>query len=161
MSKRPSAGYIIFRRLERNPIEYLLLQTSSGKHHWTPPKDLELLSWYENNNKKTIIKFGRLEAGESPLQAAERETKEEAGLDKNDLEYYNQFQETITYDSKGQLKNVFYYLASLRNVDQIIRLSDEHQNLCWSTLEDACRLANHSETENVLRKADEFIQKNL
>ncbi|CAF1208817.1 unnamed protein product [Rotaria magnacalcarata] len=142
MSKRPSAGYIIFRRLERNPIEYLLLQTSSGKHHWTPPK-------------------GRLEAGESPLQAAERETKEEAGLDKNDLEYYNQFQETITYDSKGQLKNVFYYLASLRNVDQIIRLSDEHQNLCWSTLEDACRLANHSETENVLRKADEFIQKNL
>ncbi|CAF3411106.1 unnamed protein product [Rotaria socialis] len=142
MTKRPSAGFIVFRRLEKNLIEYLLLQASTGKQHWTPPK-------------------GRLEAGESPLQAAERETKEEAGLDKNDLEYYKQFQETIAYDSEGQLKNVFYYLASVRNVGQSIQLSDEHQNLCWSTLEDACRLANHSATENVLRKADEFIQKNL
>ena len=39
MSKRIAAGFIIFRRLERNPIEYLLLQTSYGEHHWTPPKD--------------------------------------------------------------------------------------------------------------------------
>jgi len=38
MSKRIAAGFIIFRRLERNPIEYLLLQTSYGRHHWTPPK---------------------------------------------------------------------------------------------------------------------------
>jgi len=38
MSKRIAAGFIIFRRLERNPIEYLLLQTSYGGHHWTPPK---------------------------------------------------------------------------------------------------------------------------
>jgi len=38
MSKRIAAGFIIFRRVERNPIEYLLLQTSYGSHHWTPPK---------------------------------------------------------------------------------------------------------------------------
>jgi hypothetical protein len=38
MSKRVASGFIIFRRLERNPIEYLLLQTSYGGHHWTPPK---------------------------------------------------------------------------------------------------------------------------
>lgn len=31
-----AAGFVIFRR---NPdIEYLLMQTSYGKHHWTPPK---------------------------------------------------------------------------------------------------------------------------
>ena len=38
MSKRIAAGFIIFRRAEPNPIEYLLLQTSYGQRHWTPPK---------------------------------------------------------------------------------------------------------------------------
>jgi bis(5'-nucleosidyl)-tetraphosphatase len=33
-----AAGFIIFRQVEQNPIEYLLLQTSYGEHHWTPPK---------------------------------------------------------------------------------------------------------------------------
>jgi len=33
-----AAGFIIFRRVGQNPIEYLLLQTSYGEHHWTPPK---------------------------------------------------------------------------------------------------------------------------
>ncbi|CAF3609323.1 unnamed protein product [Rotaria socialis] len=142
MSKPESAGFIIFRRLEQNPIEYLLLQTPIGKQHWTPPK-------------------GHLEADESPLQAAERETKEEAGLEKSDFEYYDKFEETITYDCNGRPKIVVYYLGRLRNAEQSIQLSDEHHNLCWSTLEDACRIANHSETQNVIRKADEFIQKNL
>ncbi len=33
-----AAGFIVFRRIGQNPIEYLLLQTSYGEHHWTPPK---------------------------------------------------------------------------------------------------------------------------
>jgi hypothetical protein len=33
-----AAGFIIFRRMAQTPIEYLLLQTSYGEHHWTPPK---------------------------------------------------------------------------------------------------------------------------
>jgi hypothetical protein len=33
-----AAGFIVFRRVGQNPIEYLLLQTSYGEHHWTPPK---------------------------------------------------------------------------------------------------------------------------
>lgn len=32
-----AAGLIIFRKIQSN-IEYLLLQTSYGQHHWTPPK---------------------------------------------------------------------------------------------------------------------------
>ncbi len=33
-----AAGFIIFRQTGQAPIEYLLLQTSYGEHHWTPPK---------------------------------------------------------------------------------------------------------------------------
>lgn len=34
---RVAAGFIIFRQVQ-SKIEYLLLQTSYGRHHWTPPK---------------------------------------------------------------------------------------------------------------------------
>lgn len=32
-----AAGLILFRRISTH-IEYLLLQTSYGDNHWTPPK---------------------------------------------------------------------------------------------------------------------------
>ncbi|CAF4602394.1 unnamed protein product [Rotaria sp. Silwood1] len=135
-----AAGFIIFRQVEQKPIEYLLLQTSYGEHHWTPPK-------------------GHLDNDESPLQAAERETKEEAGLDKNDLEYYDKFEEKITYNVNGKPKDVYYYLARLKNAQQKIHLSDEHQDLSWSNLNDSCNLVKHENLQNILRKAEEFIKK--
>jgi len=36
MAKR-AAGLVIYRRLG-SAVEYLLMQTSYGHHHWTPPK---------------------------------------------------------------------------------------------------------------------------
>lgn len=37
MSPKVAAGFVVFRAIS-NQIEYLLLQTSYGIHHWTPPK---------------------------------------------------------------------------------------------------------------------------
>ena len=38
-----AAGFIIFRQLaQKSSIEYLLLQTSYGEHHWTPPKGMKI-----------------------------------------------------------------------------------------------------------------------
>ncbi len=101
---------------------------------------------------------GHLDKGESPLEAAERETKEEANLYKNDLEHLKGFEEKITYNVNGQQKDVFYYLARIRNAQQSIKLSHEHQNSVWSHLQDACNLVKHHETQNVLQKAEKFIQ---
>lgn len=97
---------------------------------------------------------------ETPLQAAERETKEEASLDRKDLEYYDKFEEKTTYNVKGKLKDVYYYLARLRNNDQKINLSDEHQDLSWANIEDACKLVKYENMQNILRHAEEFIKKN-
>jgi 8-oxo-dGTP pyrophosphatase MutT (NUDIX family) len=60
MSVRRAAGIILVRSKSAN--EYLLMQTSYGKHHWTPPK-------------------GHVDPGETDWIAALRETKEEAGLE--------------------------------------------------------------------------------
>jgi bis(5'-nucleosidyl)-tetraphosphatase len=103
---------------------------------------------------------GHLDGDELPIQAAERETKEEAGFDCQDLEYNNKFQEKITYDVKGSMKIVYYYLARLKNIQQQVILSNEHQNSSWSNLDDACELVKYAEMQQVLRKADEFIRDN-
>ena len=37
-----AAGFIIYRRVPpKNITEYLLMQTSYGQHHWTPPKGMK------------------------------------------------------------------------------------------------------------------------
>ena len=54
-----AAGLVVFRRVPE--IQYLLMQHSYGKKHWTPPK-------------------GHVDPGESDYQTALRETEEEAGL---------------------------------------------------------------------------------
>lgn len=98
-----------------------------------------------------------MDNNETPLQAAERETKEEAGLDRNDFEHYEKFEEKITYEVKGKPKEVYYYLGRLYNAQQKINLSDEHENLSWLNLHDACNLVKHENLQKVLRKAEEFI----
>lgn len=92
------------------------------------------------------------------MQAAQRETQEEAGLTKEDLEYYDKFEVKTTYNVKGKPKDVYYYLACLRNPEQKINLSDEHQDLKWSDLDGACKLAKYENMQDILRKADAFIQ---
>jgi bis(5'-nucleosidyl)-tetraphosphatase len=99
-----------------------------------------------------------LDGDEAPIQAAERETKEEAGLDKSDYERCDKFEEKSTYNVKGKPKDVFYYLARLRNAQQKINLSDEHQDLRWANLQDACVLAKYENMQKILRKAEEFIK---
>ena len=37
--RKTAAGFIIFRR-KTSDIEFLLLQASNGKNHWTPPKGI-------------------------------------------------------------------------------------------------------------------------
>lgn len=94
---------------------------------------------------------------ETPLQAAERETKEEAGLDRTDLDCMKNFESKTTYDVRGQPKDVYYYLARLRNPEQKINLSDEHQNLNWANLQEACRLVKHQNMQDILRQAETFL----
>lgn len=82
-------------------------------------------------------------------------------MTKEQLEYLHNFEEKITYDVNGKSKDVYYFLARVRNPDQKITLSDEHKDLSWANLADACKLVKHDSLQSVLRKADDFIKTSL
>ncbi|XP_066591492.1 bis(5'-nucleosyl)-tetraphosphatase [asymmetrical] [Prorops nasuta] len=139
MGKR-ACGFVIFRRT-RDVIEYLLMQTSYGEHHWTPPK-------------------GHVDKGESDMETALRETEEEAGLTKSDLKIYDDIKQELIYNVKNKRKTVIYWLAELVT-DKNVKMSDEHQAFKWLPLEEACTISKYGEMQNALREFHKFIIENL
>ncbi|KAI3370332.1 hypothetical protein L3Q82_025103, partial [Scortum barcoo] len=138
-----ACGFIVFRRLAScvpppDNIEYLLLQTSYGKHHWTPPK-------------------GHVDPGEDDLTTALRETKEEAGLGPEHLRVIKDFVQELHYEVRGKPKDVLYWLAELRDPGTAVTLSDEHQDFRWARLEEACALAEYKEMQDTLRAAQKYL----
>ncbi|WKY04103.1 hypothetical protein Q1695_005235 [Nippostrongylus brasiliensis] len=131
-----AAGLVVFRRVSSR-VEFLLLQASYPPHHWTPPK-------------------GHVDPGEDEWIAALRETKEEAGIAKEHLNIFEDCHETLRYEVKGKPKTVKYWLAQLKNPDEV-KLSDEHQNWKWAELDDAIKIAEYAEMGALLRKFKAYI----
>ncbi|XP_046670484.1 bis(5'-nucleosyl)-tetraphosphatase [asymmetrical] [Homalodisca vitripennis] len=131
-----AAGFIIFRRLKN--IEFLLMQTSYGINHWTPPK-------------------GHVDGDETDYEAALRETKEEAGFDEEDLKIYTDFKKELKYNVNGKPKVVTYWLAELVRNDTPVELSSEHQDFKWLELTEACQLAGYQDMSNLLAESHKFI----
>ncbi|KAK0168529.1 hypothetical protein PV327_002316 [Microctonus hyperodae] len=140
MGKR-ACGFVIFRRF-KGPIEYLLLQTSYGQHHWTPPK-------------------GHVDEGENDMQTAIRETEEESGLKQDDLKIYHDVKQELNYNVNNEPKTVIYWLAELIKEDRDAKLSDEHQDFAWLTLDNACKYANYRDLQQALTKFNNYIKENL
>ncbi|XP_033223054.1 bis(5'-nucleosyl)-tetraphosphatase [asymmetrical] [Belonocnema kinseyi] len=140
MGKR-ACGLIIFRRF-KGPVEYLLMQTSYGEHHWTPPK-------------------GHVDPGENDMQTALRETEEEAGFVRDDLKIFEEAKQEMEYLVKGKSKVVIYWLAELINTKKDARLSREHQDFKWLPIKEACALAGYSEMQTALKASDKYIIENV
>ncbi|XP_054883577.1 bis(5'-nucleosyl)-tetraphosphatase [asymmetrical] [Poeciliopsis prolifica] len=142
-----ACGFIVFRRLAglnspAGDIEYLLLQTSYGEHHWTPPK-------------------GHVDPGEDDLTTALRETQEEAGLGAEHLKVIDGFVQELRYEVRGRPKEVLYWLAELRNPEAAVTLSDEHRDYRWARLEEACGLAGYRDLQETLRAAQRHLEAQL
>jgi len=139
MSARRAAGLVIYRQPVSGVVEWLLLQTSYGQNHWTPPK-------------------GHLDPGEDDMMAAMRETQEEAGLSSEHLEVFEHEKAELQYEAFGNPKIVTYWLARLRNPETAVTLSEEHQDFKWLTCEDAVKLAGFTDMANVYRNFQIMVE---
>lgn len=108
-----------------------------------------------------ILCAGHVDPGESDMEAALRETEEEAGLLVNDLNIFENVKEEQNYEANGKPKIVIYWLAELLDPEKPIRLSHEHQAFKWLPLEEACSVAKYKEMQNTLRNFNDYILKNL
>lgn len=138
-----SAGIIFFRNTPKGRV-YLMLRAShkvlEHPEFWDFPK-------------------GELEKGETGLQAAEREAKEEAGI--SEFEMIPDFKETAHYftvrDGKRVPKFVAMFLA--RTGTEHVTLSWEHDTYAWLSYQDVFERISLKPMKEVLEKAEEFLGK--
>jgi bis(5'-nucleosidyl)-tetraphosphatase len=138
MKEEHSAGVVLF--IEKPVNEelkrfYLILNYRKG--HWDLPK-------------------GKLEPGETNIQAAERELKEETGLT---ADIYPDFEHSLSYffKDKGELihKTVTFFVGKAHSED--VTLSPEHLYYKWLLLKDALREVTYINARQMLSMADQYI----
>lgn len=131
-----AAGFVIYLLDDGEPL-YLLLRSSSDGY-WGLPK-------------------GKLDSGESDLQAARRELLEETGI--VEFEKLGGFELDIAYQfTRGREeyhKTVRYFVARVSSRDTTI--SGEHSEYGWFPIEDARRLIVFDNLRRVLDAAHSLI----
>lgn len=135
MLEERSAGVVVFHTQD-GVTRYLLLRNDKSKYDF--PK-------------------GNIEIGESELNAAVREAREETGLP--DIKLVDGFAEKITYfylrpGGAKVHKFVQYYLGYTDSVN--VKISNEHRDFVWMTLEEAMKATIYENIKILLRKADVF-----
>lgn len=151
MPQEKSVGAIIYR-IENRQRLYLILKYKAK--HWDFVK-------------------GHIDEGETDMQTLLRETQEESGI--KDLKIIDGFKEYAKFVfkqykelmTKEQIKAgkpvwvfkiVTFYLAETKTKDVII--SSEHQDYKWLPYEEAFKQTTFKGSKEILRKANEFLNKN-
>jgi bis(5'-nucleosidyl)-tetraphosphatase len=136
-----AAGLVIFRRAPR--LQYLLVQSATGSRGWTPSK-------------------GVCERGETEIDAAYRETREEAGLMPTHLRLLSEepIHRVTYFDSKTRRDKVsVYFAAELINSQVAVRIGDgrvgnlEIADYVWLPHDAAKERAKYEEMKEVLDAA--------
>lgn len=140
--KQISAGFIIFRKTEKG-LRFLILY--HGNNYWNFPK-------------------GKIETEEKSLTTAFRETKEETGLTRDDLQVIPDFKVYEKYSFKsGQKiirKIVIFYLAETKKAT--IKISDEHEGYAWFSYSMAMKmLRRYKGNQRILKIAYNFLRQKM
>ena len=137
--REKSAGAVVFFNGENGP-EYLLLLYEAG--HWDFPK-------------------GGIEEGETELDAAIREVREETGL--TNIEIINGFRKEIHYNFRKNKnlvkKTVIFYLAKTDTKN--VRLSFEHKDYIWLPYEAAYNKLTFKTAKETLEMAHKFLMNHV
>ena len=131
-----SAGAVIFVK-EKPELKFLLLHYQAG--HWGFAK-------------------GNIEKAETELITAQREIKEETGLE--GLQFFEGFKEIITYfytrQGKVIKKEVVFFLA--QSFKEHVTISNEHIGYAWLNYDKALAKVTFQNDKDVLKKAHEHLK---
>lgn len=185
IQKRKSGGTVSYAT---NIIWEKPLDSSKRYHVINPNQFLFLIQRLSCFLNPILVLFsGHVDPGESDWVTALRETQEEAGLSENEMEViiriripslmkfelsltvfiyvllqiYKDISKTLDYKVKGKPKTVVYWLAKLKNPDQKINLSEEHQDLKWLPLQEAQEISGYDDMNMLLQEFHEKAQKLL
>ena len=132
-----SCGFVAYKRIE-NINHYLIIQSLNGDVGF--PK-------------------GHMESGESELETAIRELKEETGVD---VKVIQGFRRQIEYELRripDTIKQSVYFLGECTS-DKIICQEAEVAEASFISYEDALKILTFEETKNILKDAEIFICSN-
>ncbi|MBI2630092.1 NUDIX domain-containing protein [Candidatus Pacearchaeota archaeon] len=134
-----SAGFIIFfNDVNNSRIKFLLLKYPN---YWGFPK-------------------GMIEKDESSEQAAKRELEEETGIKeikiipgfRHEQEWFFQLN-----NERVKKKAVFFLAETTKEEAKNTRISWEHEDFAWLSLEDALKKLKIKQNKEMLLSADKFI----
>lgn len=148
--------------MNKNKIDQ---EFSSGGVIYRKESDgFKFLIIYSKRNRSWGLPKGHIEPGETEIEAAEREIKEETGID--DLDFMTGFREEDVYEpvsnrgsSMGQKieKHSVYFLA-ITKTDKIKVDADEIGDYRWSAIQEAESLLSFDSLKKIIRKAYEYLK---
>ena len=129
-----SCGAIVFRKFHGN-VELLLIKHANGGH-WSFPK-------------------GHVEQGESEVETAMREIKEETGID---VIVDPTFREVVSYSPKREImKDVIYFIAKAKTHDYVPQ-EEEISEIKWVELGRVHTLLTSDNDKQLVNKAKPFLK---
>ncbi len=130
-----SCGFVAYKQIE-NEIFYLIIKAHNGDVGF--PK-------------------GHTEQGESEIETAIRELKEETGVE---VEIISDFRRQIEYRlprAANSVKQVVYFLGKCSS-ENIVPQEAEVAEAKFVSYEDALKILTFEATKNILRDAEQFIR---
>lgn len=134
MKKEKSCGAIVFYLKDNK--EQILLIKHSNSGHWSFPK-------------------GHVEAGETEVETAVREIKEETGVSVN---IDTRFREVVTYSPKKDvIKDVIYFFATASDY-HTQRQEEEVSEVKWVDMGSAIKCVSYRNDKQLVNKAIRFYK---
>lgn len=135
MAKEKSCGAIVYRK-QGDRLQLLILRHRMGGH-WSFPK-------------------GHVEEGETEVQTALREVKEETGLN---IELYDGFREQVSYSPRpGIKKDVVYFLGFAKD-SRTIRQEEEISEIRWIDLDQTYNYLTYENDRRLIQSAKRYMRK--
>lgn len=133
MINEKSCGAIVYRKHHGNTEILLIKHVNSG--HWSFPK-------------------GHVEDNESEIETAQREIKEETGID---VIVDPTFRETVCYSPKKDTsKVVVYFIAKAKNYDFVAQ-EEEVSEIRWVEIGHALSILTYENDRSIVNKAKSAI----